>query len=74
MTKKKIFDVTGIDKEWLDDRATSGGSLLKVTNAMLNTNKLEVAKSSSVVVEDIAESRRRLAPSQGVLKAKVVRV
>jgi hypothetical protein len=71
---KKYYDINGIDKEWLDNHATSGGSILKVTNAMIDTVTMEVPETASVIVEDIAEGRRRLAPNQGVLKAKVVRV
>jgi hypothetical protein len=71
---KKFYDVSGIDKKWLDERATSGGSILKVTNAMLRTNKIEVSETANVIVEEIAEERRRLAAKTGVLKAKVVRV
>jgi hypothetical protein len=55
---KKFYDVSGIDKEWLDERATSGGSILKVTNAMLKTDKIEVSETANVIVEEIAEERR----------------
>jgi hypothetical protein len=71
---KKFLDVSGIDKEWLDERASSGGSILKVKNAMVTADKIEVSDPANVIVEEIAEERRRLASTTGVLNAKVVRV
>jgi hypothetical protein len=72
--RKKFYDVSGIDKKWLDERASSGGSIMKVTNAIITTDTLEVSDTANVIIEEIAEERRRLAAQSGVLKTKVVRV
>ncbi|KAG7374717.1 polymorphic outer membrane domain containing protein [Nitzschia inconspicua] len=71
---KRFLDLRGVDKSYLDQHANSGSSILRVTGANMKLEELEISKDATFVVEDIPESHRRLAPSLGTLKTKVVRV
>jgi hypothetical protein len=71
---KRFYDLKGIDKKWLDERAISGSSVLKVKGSYKKDKDLEVPKGATYTIEDIADNRRRLAKTLGTLKTKVVRV
>ncbi|KAG7374718.1 polymorphic outer membrane domain containing protein [Nitzschia inconspicua] len=71
---KRFLDLKGVDKTYLDEHANSGSSILRVTGANAKLQELEITKDATLVIEDIPGSHRRLAPSLGTLKTKVVRV
>ncbi|KAG7349123.1 polymorphic outer membrane domain containing protein [Nitzschia inconspicua] len=71
---KRFLDLKGVDKKYLNEHANSGSSILRVTGANMKLEELEITKDATFVIEDIPESHRRLAPSLGTLKTKVVRV
>jgi hypothetical protein len=69
----RFVDIQGIAPSFLNQHATSGGSILNVTGSVINGNKLSVPHHATVQIEDVASSRR-LAPSSGSLKTLIVRV
>ncbi|KAG7342861.1 parallel beta-helix repeat containing protein [Nitzschia inconspicua] len=71
---KRFLDLTGVDEMYLDEHADSGNSILKVKGANMKFKELEITEEATFVIEDIPEERRRLAPSLGALKTKVIRV
>lgn len=71
---KRFVDLKGVDREYLDKRAESGNSILRVLSATIDDYEMQIHESTSLVVEEIPTNRRRLAPSTGNLKASVVRV
>ncbi|KAG7349112.1 peptidase M4 thermolysin family protein [Nitzschia inconspicua] len=71
---KRFLDLKGVDKKYLDEHANSGSSILRVKGAHMKHEELEITKDATFAIEDIPESHRRLAPTSGTLKTKVVRV
>ncbi|KAG7374726.1 polymorphic outer membrane domain containing protein [Nitzschia inconspicua] len=71
---KRFLDLKGVDKKYLDEHANSGSSILRVKGANMKLEELEITKDATFVIEDVPESHRRLAPTSGTLKTKVIRV